>query len=205
MRILVADDDRVSRRVLQHMLEAWGYTVQVCSDGATAWAYLQDEDAPPLIILDWLMPNLDGLQICRKLRASALPAPAYVLLVTMKDQAADIVAGLQAGADDYITKPYNRDELRARIQVGARVVALQQHLMQRIQELEDALAHVKRLGGLLPICAYCKKIRNDQNDWQQVESYMTEHTNVQFTHGICPACYDSVVKKELTQIRMLPS
>jgi DNA-binding response OmpR family regulator len=191
--------------MLQHMLEAWGYTVQVCSDGATAWACLQDEDAPPLIILDWLMPNLDGLQLCRNLRAAALPCPAYIILVTVRDEDADIVTGLQAGADDYITKPYNQEELRVRIQVGARLIATQQRLTQRVRELEDALVHTKRRDSLLPICGYCKKIRNNQNDWQQVESYMTEHTGVQFSHGICPTCYDDVVRKELAQARMTSS
>lgn len=201
MRVLVADDDCVSRRMLQHTLEAWGYTVQVCADGATAWAYLQDDDAPPLVILDWLMPKLDGVQLCRNLRAAALTSTLYIILVTVKDEDADIVAGLQAGADDYITKPYNREELRARIQVGARLVTSQQHLTERVRELEGALAHIKRLDGLLAICGYCKKIRKAQNDWQPVEIYLTECTDVQFSHGICPTCYEDVVKKELAQMR----
>ena len=202
MRILVADDESVSRRTLQSMLEDWGYSVSVCADGAVAWELLQRADAPPLVILDWVMPRMDGLEVCHKLRAVSTPCPTYVLLVTSKDQNADIVTGLDAGADDYVAKPFNREELRARVQVGVRVVELQRRLAERVRELEAALADVKHLSGLLPICAYCKKIRNDQNYWQQVESYVSEHSEAQFSHGICPDCYETVVKTELSHLRI---
>jgi phosphoserine phosphatase RsbU/P len=205
VQVLVADDDCVSRRMLEHMLGNWGYTVQVCADGATAWEQLQKHDAPPLVILDWLMPKLDGVQLCRNIRAVTLPAPPYIILVTVKDEGADIVAGLQAGADDYITKPYHREELRARIQVGARLITSQQRLTARVRELESALSDVKQLDGFISICGYCKKIRNTQNNWQPVESYITEHTDAQFSHGICPTCYEHTVKNELAQIRGLSS
>lgn len=200
--MLVADDEPVSRRTLQSMLEDWGYSVNVCTDGAMAWERLQGPDAPPLVILDWVMPRMNGLEVCRKLRAVPQPCPTYVVLVTSKDQNADIVTGLDAGADDYIAKPFNREELRARVQVGERVVQLQRRLAERVRELEAALADVKHLSGLLPICAYCKKIRNDQNYWQQVEIYVSEHSEAQFSHGICPACYETVVKAELSHLRM---
>lgn len=202
MRILVADDESVSRRILQSMLEDWGYSVRVCTDGAVAWELLQRADAPPLVILDWVMPRMNGLEVCRKLRAVSKPYPTYIVLVTSKDQNADIVTGLDAGADDYIAKPFNREELRARVQVGERVVELQRRLAERVRELESALADVKHLSGLLPICAYCKKIRNDQNYWQQVESYVSEHSEAQFSHGICPDCYETVVKTELSHLRI---
>ena len=205
MRILVADDESVSRRILQSMLEDWGYSVRVCTDGAVAWELLQRTDAPPLVILDWVMPRMNGLEVCRKLRAVFKPCPTYVVLVTSKDQNADIVTGLDAGADDYVAKPFNREELRARVQVGERVVELQRRLAERVRELEAALADVKHLSGLLPICAYCKKIRNDQNYWQQVESYVSEHSEAQFSHGICPDCYETVVKTELSHLRIIES
>lgn len=201
MRILVADDDPVSRRIVQKMLEFWGYTVRVCADGAVAWDLLRRSDAPSLVLLDWVMPHMDGLEVCRKLRAVSTPHPTYVMLVTAKGQNHDVVTGLDAGADDYITKPFNREELRARIQVGVRVVELQRRLTERVHELENALTRVKQLCGLLPICAYCKKIRNDQNYWQQVESYVAEHSEAQFSHGICPDCYERIVKTELAHLR----
>lgn len=153
MQILVADDDSIARRMLQRMLEEWGYTVSVCADGAVAWDLLQRAEAPPLVVLDWVMPRMDGLEVCRKLRAVASSCPTYILLVTSKDRQADIVAGLQAGADDYLAKPFNRDEFQARVQVGVRVIELQQRLAERVRELETALSQVNRLSGMLPICA----------------------------------------------------
>ncbi len=204
MRILVADDDAVSRHVVQKMLEDWGYSIRICADGAVAWDLLRRPDAPSLVLLDWVMPHMDGLEVCRKLRATPKPCPTYIILVTGKGQNTDIVTGLEAGADDYITKPFNREELRARIKVGVRVIELQQHLAERVCELETALARVKQLCGLLPMCAYCKKFRNDQNYWQQVESYVAEHSEAQFSHGICPDCYERVVKTELAHLRFSP-
>ena len=202
MRILVAEDEPVARRVLRTLLGKWGYQVSTCADGQAAWQTLQTADAPELVILDWMMPHMDGLQVCRQLRALPQPQPTYVILLTARGQEDDIVTGLHAGADDYITKPFGREELRARVQVGARVVTLQRHLAERVKELEDALARVKYLRGLLPICAYCKKIRNDQNYWQQVEAYITEHSDAQFSHSICPACYEQFAKPALERAKV---
>jgi DNA-binding response OmpR family regulator len=201
VRILIAEDDPVTRRVLRAMLSKWGYQVHTCTDGLAAWQTLQATAAPPLVILDWMMPHMDGLQVCRQLRALSQPPSTYVILLTARGQEADIVTGLEAGADDYITKPFAREELRARVQVGARVVTLQRQLAERVQELEDALARVKYLRGLLPICAYCKKIRNDQNYWQQVESYIAEHSDAQFSHSICPACYEQFARPALERAK----
>jgi hypothetical protein len=99
-----------------------------------------------------------------------------------------------------VTKPFNREELRARVQGGARVVELQRSLAERVEELEQALARVKQLQGLLPICSYCKKIRDDRNYWQQVEAYIGEHSEAVFSHGICPDCFDKFVKPELNKV-----
>ncbi len=109
------------------------------------------------------------------------------------------MAGLDSGADDYITKPFDRDELQARINVGLRMAALQQSLAERVADLEEALKRVKQLQGLLPICCYCKCIRNDGNYWQRVEEYIGEHSDAQFSHGICPKCFDTVVKEQLRE------
>jgi response regulator RpfG family c-di-GMP phosphodiesterase len=126
-----------------------------------------------------------------------------VILLTAKERGKDIVAGLQAGADDYVTKPFDHEELLARVQVGKRVVNLQLSLAERVSELEDALVQVRQLDGLLPICSYCKKIRNDHNYWEQVESYITDHSDAQFSHSICPGCYDEHAKPDLEQFKML--
>jgi DNA-binding response OmpR family regulator len=166
-----------------------------------AWEALQGDDAPSLAILDWMMPGMDGLELCRRIRKMPNSTPPYLILLTAKGRRADLVTGLEAGANDYVTKPFNREELRARVQVGVRMVELQQNLADRVKALEEALARVKQLQGLLPICSYCKKIRDDQNYWQQVESYIAEHSQAQFSHSICPDCYEKLVKPELDQLR----
>ncbi len=197
MRALVAEDNCTTRLLLESTLAELGYEVVATSDGAAAWQELQRQQTPELILLDWKMPGMDGIEVCRRLRQLPDAQAAHVILVTARRGKEDIVAGLEAGANDYITKPFEPSELRARLQAGARIVELQKHLADRVRELESALAKVKQLQGLLPICAYCKKIRDDQNYWQQVESYITAHSEAQFSHGICPDCHDRVVKPEL--------
>ncbi len=197
MKILIAEDDEISRRVLQVTLAAEGYEVVATENGAAAWAILEKDDSPNLAILDWMMPEMDGLEVCRRARQQPTPTPVYIILLTAKALKADVVQGLDAGANDYILKPFNRDELRARVRVGKTVVNLQQNLAAQVKELENALIQVKLLQGILPICSYCKDIRNDQNYWQQLDHYITEHSEAQFSHSICPTCYESVVKKQL--------
>ena len=201
MRILIAEDDPVSRRLLEATLERFGYEVVVAADGAEAWTALQRDDAPPLAILDWMMPELDGVEICRRLREIPTSTPPYLILLTAKTERGDVVAGLDAGANDYLKKPFDRSELRARLQVGAQVLGLQKNLAERINQLEDALAQVKQLRGLLPICSYCKNIRDEQNFWQRVDNYLMEHADVMFSHGICPDCYKNIVEPKLEQSR----
>jgi response regulator RpfG family c-di-GMP phosphodiesterase len=127
----------------------------------------------------------------------------YLVLLTALEARKDIVAGLDAGADDYIVKPFDPDELRARLQVGVRVLTLQERLAERVAELEAALGRVKRLQGLLPICSYCKRIRGDDQYWQSVDAYIAEHSDAQFSHGICPPCYEEA-QKEIDAYRKNP-
>jgi len=203
MKILIAEDDAISRRVLEATLVKFGHEVVVAVDGAQALALLEREDAPRLAILDWMMPELDGVEICRRLRRAHNPAPPYLILLTAKSSKEDIVIGLDAGANDYLTKPFDRAELRARVQVGVQVLELQSNLAARVCELEQALTQVKQLQGLLPICSYCKNIRDEQNYWQRVDSYLSEHTDVMFSHGICPDCYRDVVQPQLDETKAL--
>jgi DNA-binding response OmpR family regulator len=189
MRILIAEDDAVSRRVLEATLTRFGHEVVVAGDGAQAWEILQTEDAPRLAILDWMMPEIDGLEVCRRVRSLPNNTPPFLILLTAKSTKEEVVTGLDAGANDYLTKPFDRAELRARVQVGVQVLELQSKLADRVRELELALTQVKQLQGLLPICSYCKKIRDEQNYWQRVDSYLSTHTDVMFSHGICPDCY----------------
>lgn len=202
MRILIAEDDTISRHLLQSTLARWGYDVIACADGSQAWQQLQQDDAPRLAILDWIMPGMDGIQICQKVRERATDRPIYIILLTTKRDKADIVAGLQAGADDYVIKPFDRQELHARVQVAVRVVQLQHKLAERVKQLEEALAHVKQLQKLLPICSYCKRIRNDQDYWEQAKSYISTHSDTRFSHSICPDCYVKVMT-ELNRLEEL--
>jgi len=202
VRVLIAEDDAVSRRLLEATLAKWGYEVIVTADGLQALEALTQPEAPSLAILDWMMPGLDGAQVCLKARAVAGERLLYMILLTAKGRKEDIVEGLTAGADDYMVKPFDRDELKARISAGERILRLQAELAARVKELELALVNVKLLQGLLPICCYCKKIRNDQNYWQQVDTYVSEHSEAQFTHGICPDCRDKIVKPELARLKL---
>jgi len=183
--------------MLEATLQKLGYVTVVAGNGAEAWTLLQDEDAPRLAILDWMMPGMDGPEVCRRARAAPRTPPPYIILLTTRDSRADVVAGLDAGADDYMAKPFDREELRARVGVGVRMVELQQSLADRLRDLEDALARVKQLQGLLPICSYCKKIRDDRNYWNQVETYISAHSGAQFSHGICPDCFEKFVRPQL--------
>ncbi len=199
MRVLLAEDDAVPRCLLQAALAEWGYEVEAVADGERAWQVLQADRGPKLAVLDWVMPGLDGVEVCRRLRARPTAEPVYVILLTARDSKADVVAGLQAGANDYVIKPFDRAELQARVQVGRTVVELQHSLAARVRELEDALGQVRQLQGLLPICSYCKKIRDDNNYWQQVENYVSEHSAARFSHGICPDCWQHQVNAQLAR------
>jgi len=196
VKVLIADDDAVTRRLLEATLKSWSYEVFSASDGAEALRILEDKARPDIALLDWQMPETDGPEVCRIIRARPQTLPVYVILLTTLGGRQNIVEGLQAGADDYITKPFDREELHARLEVGRRIVELQRNLTERVHQLEDALANVKQLQGLVPICSYCKKIRNDRNYWQRLESYISEHSEAQFTHGICPECYEKMAKPE---------
>jgi sigma-B regulation protein RsbU (phosphoserine phosphatase) len=188
VKVLIAEDEPISRCMLVAAFTEWGYEPVGTSDGVGAWQILQAEDAPKLAVLDWTMPGMDGLEICRRVREKHTPEPTYLILLTGRNAKADVVAGLLAGANDYVTKPFDREELRARLHVGRQVVELQHSLAARVQELEKALSQVNSLQKLLPICSYCKKIRDDNNYWEQVETYLLDHSEVRFSHGICPDC-----------------
>jgi two-component system, NtrC family, sensor kinase len=142
MKILLAEDEATSRRLLQNYLQKWGHDVVLANDGAEAWR-LFEQEAFPLVISDWMMPELDGVDLIRRIRASPLPIHVYVILLTGRSQKEDIVEGMEAGADDFVTKPFDRDELRVRLRVGERVCELERRLAEQSQfiaELQEKLA-----------------------------------------------------------------
>ncbi len=197
MRILIAEDDSVSRLILTTNLVSWGHEVVTAVNGRDAWRASQEADAPRLAILDWMMPEMEGTEVCRRIRESPATIPPYIILLTARQGAKEVVEGMQAGADDYLTKPYHREELQVRVQVGVRMIELQTKLADRIGELEEALDRVKRLQGIIPICGYCKKVRDDEDYWQNVESYIATHSEAEFSHGVCPSCFTDVVQPQL--------
>jgi DNA-binding response OmpR family regulator len=197
LKVLIADDDRTSLHLLGADLRKWGHDVLAVGDGAAAWEALQSEVAPELAIVDWMMPGLDGVEICRRARARSSAPILYVILLTSRAEPEDLVRALGAGADDYVRKPFDPAELRARVEVGVRVVRLQGELARRIRELEEALARVDELHGILPVCSYCKKVRSDADSWHRMEDYVTAHSSARFSHGVCPSCVEAVLKPEM--------
>ncbi|MCW8130305.1 MAG: response regulator transcription factor [Planctomycetota bacterium] len=197
MRILLAEDDPVSLEVMRTYLGRWGHEPVLARNGAQAIAELLKPDAPHVAILDWMMPEKDGVAVCRELRAARPTYPVYVIMLTARSTKEDILRGLDAGADEYIVKPFDPEELHARVRAGVRIVELQTSLSGRIQELEEALSRIKTLQGLLPICAWCHKVRDDKNYWQRVETYISGHTDARFTHSICPDCK----KKQIDEVK----
>ena len=196
MQVLIADDDPVLRFSLRQHLERWSFEVIECVDGKEARRAMQEPSPPLLAIIDWSMPGIDGPTLCQELREVPALAGMYVILLTSNASRQDVIAGLESGADDYIIKPFDWDELRARVRIGSRIVGLQQALGVRVNELQQALGSVRTLSGLLPICAYCKRIRDDQDYWKQIEHYLAEHSNARFSHGICPDCMSQHLPEE---------
>ena len=146
MKILVAEDDITSRKILETILSKWGYKVFAVKDGHEAWEVMQSAESPRLCLVDWMMPGVDGIELCRRMRCLETSVPPYVVLLTARSDKKEIVEGLRSGADDYITKPFDNEELRARIEVGKRVVELQRELLYQeklrgVLEMAGAICH----------------------------------------------------------------
>ena len=201
--ILIADHDKAELQGVNVLLKQWGYQTVIADDGVRAWQILSSEQTPPVAILPWQMPGLSGAAICRKLREIPNPTPPYVILLTASQERGFLVEGLEAGADDYIVKPFDEGELRARIRAGLRMVEMRLNLFSRVKELEKLLGKVNRLQGLLPMCAWCRKIRNDKSYWQNLEHYLLENSEARFTHGICPDCLKKL-SIELDRQKQMP-
>jgi len=190
MKILIAEDDYTSRLMLQVILEKWKYKVVTAENGTEAMQLLEQNEQPQIAILDWEMPEMDGLEVCQKMRALDRETPIYIIMLTARTTTNDIVYGLDSGADDYITKPFNENELRARVRVAERMVRIQESLANTVEELRQALEHVDTLQGILPICMHCHEIRSDDEAWHKLEKYIENHTMAKFSHSICPNCLE---------------
>lgn len=188
MEILIAEDDRTSRELLAAVLGKAGHVVLETEDGVAAVGILSRADSPRLAILDWMMPGMDGLDVVRRVRALTTVVQPYLMMLTSKDSTESIVSALEAGANDYLVKPFRAAELRARVEVGRRLVAAQDDLLEKNRQLQHAIDEINTLRGIIPICAGCKRIRDDQGYWSQVEVYISGHSQAKFSHGICPEC-----------------
>jgi len=188
MKILIAEDDFLSRNILVSALKSQGHEIYEAPNGQEALDILREKDSPQLAILDWMMPELDGLDVVRSVRESRGGENKYFIIITSKGNKEDVITGLDSGANDYLVKPVDIGELRARIRVAERMVELQDALEDKVIKLENALEHIQTLEGILPICSYCKKIRNDSGYWDQLEIFISEHSDAKFSHSICPNC-----------------
>jgi phosphoserine phosphatase RsbU/P len=187
MRVLAAEDDPVARAVLKQALRQLGHEVLEAGDGEQAWTLLQQEPVR-VIVSDWMMPHCDGLELCRRIRARTDAEYLYFILLTSRDATRENqTAAGDAGVDDFLTKPLNLADLWTRLRVAERILAY--------------TTQVRQLEELLPICSYCKKIRDDKNYWQQIEGYISDRTGSDFSHSICPDCYTRVVVPEIEQLR----
>jgi DNA-binding response OmpR family regulator len=177
MKLLIAEDDSASRLVLTAALKKLGHEVIVTENGREAWEVLRG-CAIRMVISDWMMPYIDGLELCSLIRSQQSKYYTYVILLTALGGKGNYLKGMAAGADDFVTKPFDIEELAARLRVGERILNL---------ELK-----VNRLEGLLPICAYCKNIRDESNVWHQMEQYIASRSEAAFSHGVCPTCLEKI-------------
>jgi DNA-binding response OmpR family regulator len=195
MKILIVDDEPLNIGVLANALKG-SYEICTAEDGYEALRMVKEE-SPDLMLLDIMMPELDGLQVCRLLRADGAYADMPIIFVTAMDSMEGEMQGLELGAVDYITKPVNLKlaKLRIRNQIELKrqqnLVKQQNALLtQQKEALEATLGRVKRLEGLISICMYCKKMRTEDHAWQQLEQYIGEHSDAVFSHGLCPECFE---------------
>jgi CheY-like chemotaxis protein len=194
--ILVIDDEPINIEFMGELLKT-NYEVLFATNGQDGLDCVTAGTAPDLILLDIIMPELDGFEVCRILKESPKSKDIPVIFLTAKTQTEDIVKAFRMGAADYVTKPFNSDELMARVRTHLelkRVRESQIDLISKLQaakdNLEKALTRVKQLSGLLPICSNCRKIRNDQGYWELVEEYIHKHSEAEFSHSICPECLE---------------
>ncbi len=176
MKILIAEDEPISAKILRVSLEMLDHEVVIARDGAEAWERF-DRDPFRIVVSDWMMPELDGLELCQKIRRRpATPYTYFILLTSAHTGADDYTHAMDSDVDDFLTKPLNREMLRTRLHVAQRIL----RFTTEITALQD----------LIPICSYCKKIHDRGDYWERVETYVRKRTGRNFTHGICPECYD---------------
>jgi len=183
MRVLIAEDDPVSERVLRSTLETNGHTVFSANNGKRAWDLLLREPVQ-IIVSDWMMPEMDGLELCQKVRNRRRRREyVYFILLTARTGRENYQKAMETGVDDFLAKPLRQEELVTRLRVAERILGF--------------MGQVSDLKRMLPICSYCKKVRDDKDYWHQIETYIHDHTGTDFSHSICPVCYEAHIKPQL--------
>lgn len=181
MKILIAEDEPVSSRILQLTLEHFGHEVIATSDGRQAWERF-DAEPVRVIVSDWMMPDIDGIELCDRVRKRPKTDYTYFILLTaIHTGRENLQKAMAAGVDDFLTKPLDREAISMRLRVAERIL--------------DFTSQIRALKELLPICMYCKRVRDDQDYWQQVETYIHTCTGTNFSHGICPECLEQQMCK----------
>jgi two-component system, cell cycle response regulator len=155
MKILIVEDDPISRRILENFLEKWGYDVMPAIDGSAAWEIMQNPEAPNLVISDWMMPNMDGVELCEKIRGLTKVEYTYFILLTSKAEKTDVIKGLESGADDFIVKPFDQGELKSRVKIGERIIRLEQKIIQ--------IANTDYLTGVFNRRAFMERLEQEIN------------------------------------------
>lgn len=185
--ILVVDDNPDNLRLLEKILTEHHYNARLATSGSRALATVRKE-APDLILLDIMMPGMDGFEVCRRLKSDGQTAHIPVIFISAVSETIDKVKAFSLGAVDYISKPFQEDEVLARVKTHLTLSLLQRRMEKKNAELEKALAEINILRGIIPICVSCKKIRNDDGYWQQIEDYFRDHSDAEFSFGLCEAC-----------------
>ncbi len=187
-RILIAADDGSTMHFLESSIDSWGYETMVVFNDRELLYRMEREKHPPLVILDGSMQGVDGLALCRRIRLSPdLPRP-YIILLTPDGTFKRLLPDPVWGPDDLLPRPCTRTELHARVRTGMRVIDLETEVTQLVADLARAASKIMKLGGLLPICSHCKKIRDDSGYWNELEKYISDHSDAEFSHAICPSC-----------------
>ena len=197
--MLIADDDPRTARALTFLLQRHRYGVELAADGRTALDILAGPNPPSLALLDWEMPRLDGLHVARAVRSLRGKPYTYLIMVTARDEPEDVLSAFEAGVDDFLSKPVDSAQLLARLRVGERVLALEERLASRVSELEHTLNQLRHLKSLLPICVYCKKVRDDSDYWHEIDAYIYQKTGTDFSHGVCPDCASRMVAGQMPE------
>jgi sigma-B regulation protein RsbU (phosphoserine phosphatase) len=189
VKILIAEDEFTTRMMVQVCLENWGYRVETATNGSEAMRLMEKDDAPQIAILDWEMPELAGIEVCSKVKDRIVENPPYVILLTGRDSNTDILRGFDAGADDYMTKPFNDDELRARVRVAERLVRTQFSLAETVAELKDALNQLELLEGRVEICPDCRSVFSMYDGvWHSLQEILKYGADPRFVNRRCPQC-----------------